>query len=865
MFNITTHSILAQLENTPAIHTGILDHPEPPETTSKGVTCGRALYDTPPPGSESEGLPRSLRTRTRTQRAKAGFDAETAATQKSNQSVPQFDNESPAHEPTDTKSEMDVGGRATSKSPTPINISDEPEGQPQREELRSRLVRKFQNVLDNSATQTLLEVDSALPTNPAYTSPPPEHNSEARVLSPTEVGVGGGFHLDHPTHSQLIDTGPGNSKTYQHLKRQHNLLPSSRLEDRSFTSSSGVSEINTDNVAIPLQLSQPAASRLPSQPICDRTSPFYATADAPHPTSQVPDEPNDPPPFGIPTDSQSLGDPIITRPSSQGALPCIDPNTGAHMRARSAAQTLGRPSPLPTTPVQATPARKVVATSTQGLIGKIYSTRLNIIEINSQRPPTTRRGRQPRHNWSAPSSQHRVNTTPVLPMRSTSQQQPSCKAHCQPPPSEISDEEPDLLDGFDVDQHVADSAAKGIMVKSRASKPTVLDLHGVERAMWKIIRNITWGFSISQGNFQTRGVFASWLGTIHSQVFKHNYPDLALRPMSDNMSKVILNSLSNCRYQDLLHVRELVKDFYCLKNPSSEEERAENQSVIDEVYPRSFHCVDPIKEVSPYESEVMARALADIFFYGPAAIGATYPGLFERTIEPRDERKHLPILAYLATMIQFSLGEWRRGFFKKGKLNANTMLSVFICHYEGLKIVAHKARDRLIGLYNKWFSDALASSQAQAVFKKKSFVQPIICPEAVRPDTPCQSPAPSSTTWMGPMAPASFCLPPSLGHALPMDPASRHNSSNTTPTHSYERHLMPCHSPSHRLPTTEVPCIIRFGTPPLDQLRLQLSPPHNLTPTPRNPTPPHNPTPTPERDADGNLTTRAKGKGPAID
>jgi hypothetical protein len=124
----------------------------------------------------------------------------------------------------------------------------------------------------------------------------------------------------------------------------------------------------------------------------------------------------------------------------------------------------------------------------------------------------------------------------------------------------------------------------------------------------------------------------------------------------------------------------------------------------------------------------MSRALADAFFYDVEAIGAMYPGLFEKSDHVRDERKHLAILAYLATMVcafilalyydltcnhlppiqvQFCLGEWKEGYFSKGTLNANRLLSVFICHYDGLKIVHSRARKHLSDSYDEWFNDAV--------------------------------------------------------------------------------------------------------------------------------------------------------------
>ncbi|KAG8682992.1 hypothetical protein FRC11_014110 [Ceratobasidium sp. 423] len=136
---------------------------------------------------------------------------------------------------------------------------------------------------------------------------------------------------------------------------------------------------------------------------------------------------------------------------------------------------------------------------------------------------------------------------------------------------------------------------------------------------------------------------------------------------------------------------EPVHSYYQLKNLSTHKE---HQDMKDK---------DMDKHVDPYEGKILFEALQAIFFWGPKAIGAKKE---DDTKDLEEEQKHLAMLAYLATMIQFCLREWSKGYFKKGTLNAMTQQSVWVCHFNGLKNVSSIAHKQLIKMYDEWVQKA---------------------------------------------------------------------------------------------------------------------------------------------------------------
>lgn len=251
-----------------------------------------------------------------------------------------------------------------------------------------------------------------------------------------------------------MSPGPGNNKTYRGSKGQRNHRARSRSEIEVSSDDESV-EMDIDHPHIPFPAAQQLTSQLPPHPIHDPNSPFNSRANIPflgypddhspershrqplnpNRVSQAPSELNSLPPYGIPTSSQSLGDPIqtpahsthgaptnisqlraersVTRTSESYPAPGQSnarqepPPQGSqrsdhaslqqqHSRPRAhphspLPQQIGSLGPLaPSTTVA--PTRKRVANGIQAAGAKVYRTRLNIIEINSQRPPVSPKG-----------------------------------------------------------------------------------------------------------------------------------------------------------------------------------------------------------------------------------------------------------------------------------------------------------------------------------------------------------------------------------------------------------------------------------------------------------------------------------------
>ncbi|KAJ1308231.1 hypothetical protein OPQ81_003946 [Rhizoctonia solani] len=97
--------------------------------------------------------------------------------------------------------ETDHDSQDPSHLPMPITTTNEPKAQDMHGNLQEKLMQKFYQVIENSGTQMLMEVDDVISTDPAYASQSEEQDSEALFLSLVFVGAG----------------GPGNSHTYHDL------------------------------------------------------------------------------------------------------------------------------------------------------------------------------------------------------------------------------------------------------------------------------------------------------------------------------------------------------------------------------------------------------------------------------------------------------------------------------------------------------------------------------------------------------------------------------------------------------------------------------------------------------------------------
>ncbi|KEP45394.1 hypothetical protein V565_279080, partial [Rhizoctonia solani 123E] len=573
-----------------------------------------------------------------------------------------------------------TSGQDPSRSPTPITTAEEPEAQTTQGDLQARLQQKFNHVLENSGTQTLMEVDDAISADPTYTSQSEEQDPETRFLSPVVVGTGGGFHLDHPAHR------PGNGWTYRGSKGGPRTIaanspvptestqPEDPLNDPyiplGYPDEQGsASPVPPDNNLVPSQL------RYARSPTPSLTRELLSDGSS-HRNRLLHHEDEDSATH-ISTSSKSMGDPIPTPPLASNRLsrPTEPPSTRPKGSTQNNTPTQSQAKRLLETPATPLPARKRQAMAFGPATGgKAYTTRLNITEINSQHVSSREISRR---RTSSSQTQRKGKSIPCTRTQTPSGTETST-------PNATGNNYLDLLEDFDEAQFVVNSAKQGVLV-------------------------MVWALSMGEGNFQTRAVYAVWVSTCYSKVLELKLPslDTTAMTMSDDMRTVILNYMSNMRYQDYNRVCEPIRNHFRLKNPSTPKERQEIKDIISELYPYYFHYRETNDPVDPYEGHVLFIALECMFYWGPNSIGAKYPALFRRSEDdPKDECKHLAVLAYLATMVQFCLEEWTEGYFKKGTLNVTTQHSVWLCHYDGLKNVSLIARKRLINMYNEWVNNA---------------------------------------------------------------------------------------------------------------------------------------------------------------
>ncbi|CUA73491.1 hypothetical protein RSOLAG22IIIB_05341 [Rhizoctonia solani] len=750
MSDITTSKILAQVEKASAIQTS--------PTNLPGTTGTPSRTEADP----QTKLRRSNCSLTRSTRAKeGGYDKKLAANkqraaraqrthsrnEKFKTSHTHSEAESISFGFTSAPSETGNDSQDPSRSPTPIATTDEPEAQPTRSNLKEKLTWKFDQVLNTSGTQTLMVVDDAISADPVYASQSEEQDFETRFLSLVLVGAGGGFHLDHPSHR------PGNSRTYCGSKGSPRTIavPNSPVPTESTQPE--------DHSPAPYIQHFPNSERgAPLPPVHYLDSQFFAAPEGSRHFLGYPDDQRSASPT-LPDNNlarsqspahsptPSLSRELLSDGSSRRNRPPHHDDSATHISTSS--KSLGDPIPKP--PL----ASNRLSQSTEQ-----HATQPEGHTQSST--PTQSQGKRPLETPSTPLRPHKRRamtfgtTTGVSRRRTTSTQTrkkgkstPRARAQTPTPivrPQMTYDDNLDLLEDLDEGQLVVDSAKQGVLIESRNyRKPTAQDLIGHERGFWKDTSDLTWAFSMGEGNFQTGAVYASWASACYSKVVGLKLPDLdtTAMTMSDNMMTVVLNNLCNMRYRDYLRLCEPVRNYYQLKNPSTPDEREDTKEKVDELYPDYFHYREINDPADPYEGQILYIALESTFFSGPNSIGAKYPALFRRSEDnPKDERKHLAVLAYLATMVQFCLGEWTKGYFKKGTLNATTQHSVWLCHFEGLKNVSIIARKWLIRTYNRWVQKAYDASQAQTKFSKKHYVQAVVRQKDVRLDTPSRSPSP---------------------------------------------------------------------------------------------------------------------------
>ncbi|KAJ1299281.1 hypothetical protein OPQ81_011866 [Rhizoctonia solani] len=606
--------------------------------------------------------------------------------------------------------EGDHDSQDPSHSPMPIATANEPKAQDMHGNLQEKLMQKFHQVLENSGMQMLMEVNDAISKDLVYTSQPEEQDPEAWFLSlivPPNLKT---------TLTLIFNPCPT-------LKEAPLLIlnPSPTLKETPLHFHLTLFTVLLHGSSLPVV---PPDSSLVTQ--MDKTLDAHLALF--HVLSHL--VPIHQPP--------SLTHELTLGGTSNHNCPLCHEDSLMHISTSS--KLLGNPIPTPSPPPQPQskcplampeapqPTPKwLKPSSAPG--GKVYTGCLNMVEINSE--------------WILASGNH---SQEVSHQTTSSQQKGKSTACAHATHSQGSGNNLTLLDGPHAGQPMVELAMKEVQTETLDShKPTTMDLQGFEGAIWKDIIKATWAFSMGEGNFQSCSMYDSWSNRCFAKVIELKVPDLDpdTTIMSNNLKAIILNYLPNSWYQDYLWVCDHIQNYYKLKNPTSANECEATKTKVHKIYLKYFHyCCYEDKKVNPYKGEIMFIALKAMFFFGPKAIGPKYLGLFKRSKELKDKLKYLAVLAYVVTMVQFCLSKWSDGLFNKGTLNATIQHSVWICHFNGLKSVHLLACDQFTRTYNEWVEDAYDESQAQTKYNKKHYIQPMVLPSDMHPNTPSPSPTP---------------------------------------------------------------------------------------------------------------------------
>ncbi|KAJ1300238.1 hypothetical protein OPQ81_005067 [Rhizoctonia solani] len=151
-------------------------------------------------------------------------------------------------------------GQTATKSPTPALPNSQTKGQPHLnwQELQEQLHVQFDHHIANHTMQALQEILYEVSGNQAAPMDVENGNSEVWVLSPSPVGGGAGFHLNHPAHNQPAS----NSQMFKVRNRTFKQLPACPNN-----------ESNTDTEP-KTQSTHMQPSQQPSQPEFNPGSPF---------------------------------------------------------------------------------------------------------------------------------------------------------------------------------------------------------------------------------------------------------------------------------------------------------------------------------------------------------------------------------------------------------------------------------------------------------------------------------------------------------------------------------------------------------------------------------------------------------------
>ncbi|KAG9091639.1 hypothetical protein FRC06_000482 [Ceratobasidium sp. 370] len=287
---------------------------------------------------------------------------------------------------------------------------------------------------------------------------------------------------------------------------------------------------------------------------------------------------------------------------------------------------------------------------------------------------------------------------------------------------------PDLMSDNEEQLAAAAAQASGREPKRRRKKkPAARDIHGNERYILTIAKQHLFAYVLTEGAWQTRGLFARWAPPIYVETWEQELPGVPVEPPSPETIQIMVNSLATARGR--------VKDALCpftqytfgFEKPTlTPEATNRNLAIFREIHPNRFHCLEYQPAYGHYESGTLSQAIAVALFSNPSSVGVTFQNYFDPM--------PLTTVAFVLANVQFCIEEYEHGQFQPHDLNAADMLNKYVAHLRGLKEARAGAKARVLRLQQEWFDYGFEYSGAMMV--DDPFTQIITLRSEIRPDTP---------------------------------------------------------------------------------------------------------------------------------
>ncbi|EUC67551.1 hypothetical protein RSOL_551110, partial [Rhizoctonia solani AG-3 Rhs1AP] len=189
----------------------------------------------------------------------------------------------------------------------------------------------------------------------------------------------------------------------------------------------------------------------------------------------------------------------------------------------------------------------------------------------------------------------------------------------------------------------------------------------------------------------------------------------------------IMNRLAGARTQVKVFIWPIVKDEYGFRSPAMTEVDVEqNKAIYKRIRENNFHLMSLDPREGQYEHHAVWRCMVEGLFYAPHAPVAVYHEYF---------RPALPTItvAFVLTIMQACIEEWRTGRFVPEHLNASDQFNIFTAHLLGLEEYSTSAPRRLRRFRKAWYR--MGVENVTRPTNEQPVLQAYTTRDEVRPDS----------------------------------------------------------------------------------------------------------------------------------